>query len=72
MAKRSGVHVSTNSEWPISQVVETQLPDRIGITMTCESGEEGLCVINIGQCGDYMKLLRVTSRIINVKKNEIL
>lgn len=57
------------SQWPIRQVNESLLPDRIGVMMTCESAkEEGLQVINIGQYNNYTKLLRVTCRVMNAKK----
>ncbi|XP_045139268.1 uncharacterized protein LOC123520764 [Portunus trituberculatus] len=54
------------SQWPIKHVEEAQLTDRIGVTLSCETTHEGVCGINIRYYNDYMKLLRVTCRIMNV------
>ena len=53
--------------WPISQTIESDLPDRIGIEITCmvsysDKGEG--CQVEISRFSRYNKLLRVMARII--------
>ena len=60
------------SQWPISQVNETELPDRIGITMMLDSikgrDEADLTLIKIERYANYNKLLRVTCRLMKASK----
>ena len=60
------------SQWPISQINETELPDRIGITMTLDSTKErdeaSLNLIKIERYSNYNKLLRVTYRLMKASK----
>ena len=53
------------SEWPIRQICENELPDRIGITMTVAKVNQvtDLRVINVDRFSDYYRLLRITCRI---------
>ncbi|KAK4304807.1 hypothetical protein Pmani_023242 [Petrolisthes manimaculis] len=54
------------SEWPISQKCESELTDRIGITMTVAKVNQditNLKVIAVERFSNYHKLLRVTCRI---------
>ncbi|XP_068247848.1 uncharacterized protein [Palaemon carinicauda] len=52
--------------WPISQSCNDEVPDKVGIVLTCrqKSFEEKTSVINMSRFSSYTKLLRVPARII--------
>ena len=53
--------------WPISQTGESEVPDRIGVEITCMvsySEKREWCQVEVGRFSKYNKLLRVMARII--------
>ncbi|XP_068235731.1 uncharacterized protein [Palaemon carinicauda] len=53
--------------WPISQSCNDEVPDKVGIVLTCRQksfDEEKTSVINMSRFSSYTKLLRVTARVI--------
>lgn len=61
------------SEWPIKQMYESELTDRVGITLNVVKGDqEGsiLQAIDVPRFSDYHRLLRVTCRIMNAFRSK--
>lgn len=55
-------------EWPVNQTNVAELPDMIGQTLVCETktvmhNDTNLNFINLDRFSSYMKLLKVTSRV---------
>ncbi|XP_068233668.1 uncharacterized protein [Palaemon carinicauda] len=53
--------------WPISQSCNDEVPDKVGMVLTCRQksfDEEKTSVINMSRFSSYTKLLRVTARVI--------
>ena len=59
------------SEWPVRQICEDKLTDRIGVTMTVAKVNQDLAdlgIIDVDRFSGYYKLLRVTCRIMSLFK----
>lgn len=52
-------------EWPVSQLCDNELPDKIGMLMKCDakSDEKEQEVIDVQRFSTYNKLIKTTSRI---------
>ncbi|XP_063591692.1 uncharacterized protein LOC134768817 [Penaeus indicus] len=55
-------------EWPISQSIECDLPDRVHVNLTHCLKDSDECVIDLSKFKNYNKLIAVTGRILNVMK----
>ena len=61
------------TEWPVYQGVEEELPDRRSVTLVCSRRDQIiLSEINLDNFNSYVKLLRVTSRILSCVKTKSL